>query len=413
MKTKSIIITTLALLLTALSAQAQVEIPLNKGYNHDMKVYDDTLFVASENGVFALSLKEGGQAWKQYAFDGMDITTFVKSGQKMIAVQRIFTDSENGRIESQKLLASYDYGRSFADITRYSPENGYCTGLGNIINIHQLPDNPNHILAVYPSNQFFGTFGTTGIVEESFEFGQEWILKDIPFPATGKLSYKSKAPYSILVYGLIPNVDCICPYVFECSNDFHTMTELPIDILDEAYGIEFRDIAYNPSDNERLLAATRKGIAMSTDNGITWKHVVEEKGHAYSFIGFVNVLYDTNNPSTVYAFCNCYDPDNHNCYMELYASTDAGGSWYKAYVSNGHQWETTKVVRNGNNFYFLTMKDEVFSIDISTLPTSISSVKQEAPAQSDAILDLQGRRLDGQPTTKGIVIRDGRKVIVK
>lgn len=409
-----IIIILLAALTNSICCMAQkTDLFLNKGYNHDMKVYEDTLFVSSENGVFALSLKEEGQIWKPYAFDGMDITTFVKSGQKMIAVQRIFTDSENGRIESQKLLASYDYGRSFADITRYSPENGYCTGLGNIINIHQLPDNPNHILAVYPSNQFFGTFGTTGIVEESFEFGQEWILKDIPFPATGKLSYKSKAPYSILVYGLIPNVDCICPYVFECNNDFHTMTELPIDILDEAYGIEFRDIAYNPSDNERLLAATRKGIAMSTDNGITWKHVVEEKGHAFSFIGFVSVLYDTNNPGNVYAFCNCYDPDKHKCYVELFVSTDAGGSWCKVYVSEDHQWETTKVVRNGNMFYFLTMKDEVFSIDISTLPTSIYSVKQEAPAQSDAIYDLQGRRLDGLPTNKGIYTQNGKKVVVK
>ena len=412
MRMNKIIIILLAALTSSICCMAQeTDLFLNKGYNYDMKVYEDTLFVASENGVFALSLKEGSRAWKPYAFEGMDITTFVKSGQKMIAVQRIFTDSENGRIEEQKLLASYDYGMSFADITRYSSEYGYCTELGNIINIHQLPDNPNHVLAVYPSNQFSGTFGTTGIVEESFEFGQEWILKDIPFPATGKLSYKSKAPYSILVYGLIPNVDCICPYVFGCSDDFQTMTELPIDILDEAHGIEFRDIAYNSSDNERLLAATSRGIAVSTDNGITWKHVVEGKSHAFSSIGFVNVLYDINNPSNVYAFCNCYDPDKHNYLVELYVSTDAGGGWCKEYVSKGHQRETAKVVRYGNNFYFLTVKDEVFSLDISTLPTSISSVKQEAPAQSDAIYELQGRKV--KDVRKGLYIQNGKKIVIK
>ena len=100
MRMNKTIIILLAALTSSICCMAQeTDLFLNKGYNYDMKVYDDTLFVASENGVFALSLKEGIRAWKPYAFDGMDITTFVKSGQKMIAVQRVFTDSENGRIE--------------------------------------------------------------------------------------------------------------------------------------------------------------------------------------------------------------------------------------------------------------------------------------------------------------------------
>ncbi len=66
MKTKSIIITTLALLL-ATAVQAQVEIPLSQGYNYDARIDDDTLFVATDNGIYAYALDKPDAAWKQYA----------------------------------------------------------------------------------------------------------------------------------------------------------------------------------------------------------------------------------------------------------------------------------------------------------------------------------------------------------
>ena len=42
------------------------------------------------------------------------------------------------------------------------------------------------------------------------------------------------------------------------------------------------------------------------------------------------------------------------------------------------------------------------------IPTAISDVQKQTDAHNATFYDLQGRRLVGQPTTKGLYIRNGK-----
>ena len=46
-------------------------------------------------------------------------------------------------------------------------------------------------------------------------------------------------------------------------------------------------------------------------------------------------------------------------------------------------------------------------------PTGIENVSSQMSEVRGAFYDLNGRRLNGQPTQKGVYIRNGKKIIVK
>ena len=66
-------------LLIGLNMMAQEKLlPSCPYYCHVAKIYDDTLFAASEKGLYAYPLRKENPKWEIYGFEGIEVANFVK-----------------------------------------------------------------------------------------------------------------------------------------------------------------------------------------------------------------------------------------------------------------------------------------------------------------------------------------------
>ncbi len=362
------------------AAVAQVKtFSLNHGFNHDAKVYDDTLFVACNNGLYAYPLKVESGTWKVYAFENRIVYNFVKSGSHLLAV----TNENEVAGRKQSLLRSDDYGRTFSDVTPSEAlvQKVYDDYDAKIIQLYQRPNDLNGLFIGYPKepDNSSSVFHSSALMESS-DFGLHWEKKNSAPPCNGKMAFSFNDAAHMLVCGLTPNVHCRCPYIIETKDDFQNLTNVPYDIVDDddqviyhhpdysmgaTSGIIFHQIVFSPSSSQTLLAATTTGIAKSDDGGKTWMHTLIEEapGHYYIYIGEGKVCYDQSNPQTVYAVRNHEDKGQYG--YSLYLSQDGGGSWQKTYtdqVSSNASWIRELLVYN-DQLILIAHEDEVSCID--------------------------------------------------
>ncbi len=361
------------------AAVAQVKtFSLNHGFNHDAKVYDDTLFVACNNGLYAYPLKVESGTWKVYAFENRIVYNFVKSGSHLLAV----TNENEVAGRKQSLLRSDDYGRTFSDATPSEAlvQKVYDDYDAKIIQLYQRPNDLNGLCIGYPKepDNSSSVFHSSALMESS-DFGLHWEKKNSAPPCNGKMAFSFNDAAHMLVCGLTPNVHCSCPYIIETKDDFQNLTNVPYDIVDDddqviyhhpdysmgaTSGIIFHQIVFNPSSSQTLLAATTTGIAKSDDGGKTWMHTLIEMSRGYYiYIGVGKVCYDQTNPQTVYAVRNHDDKGQYG--YSLYLSQDGGGSWQKTYtsqVSSKASWIRELLVYN-DQLILIAHEDEVLCID--------------------------------------------------
>ena len=362
------------------AAVAQVKtFSLNHGFNHDAKVYDDTLFVACDKGLYAYPLKVESGTWKVYAFENRIVYNFVKSGSHLLAV----TNENEVAGRKQSLLRSDDYGRTFSDVTPSEAlvQKVYDDYDAKIIQLYQRPNDLNGLCIGYPKepDNSSSVFHSSALMESS-DFGLHWEKKNSAPPCNGKMAFSFNDAAHMLVCGLTPNVHCCCPYIIETKDDFQNLTNVPYDIVDDddqviyhhpdysmgaTSGIIFHQIVFSPSSSQTLLAATTTGIAKSDDGGKTWMHTLIENapGHYYIYIGEGKVCYDQTNPQTVYAVRNHDDKGQYG--YSLYLSQDGGGSWQKTYtsqVSSNASWIRELLVYN-DQLILIAHEDEVLCID--------------------------------------------------
>ena len=77
---------------------------------------------------------------------------------------------------------------------------------------------------------------------------------------------------------------------------------------------------------------------------------------------------------------------------------------------DGHSY--TKIVKKPANTFGTNMVLNDVSSENNSQPTNINIVKGTEIKTND-YFDLNGRRLNGEPTQKGVYIHDGKKIIVK
>ena len=361
------------------AAVAQVKtFSLNHGFNHDAKVYDDTLFVACDKGLYAYPLKVESGTWKVYAFENRIVYNFVKSGSHLLAV----TNENEVAGRKQSLLRSDDYGRTFSDVTPSEAlvQEVYDDYDAKIIQLYQRPNDLNGLFIGYPKepDNSSSVFHSSALMESS-DFGLHWEEKNSAPPCNGKMAFSFNDAAHMLVCGLTPNVHCSCPYIIETKDDFQNLTNVPYDIVDDddqviyhhpdysmgaTSGIIFHQIVFSPSSSQTLLAATTTGIAKSDDGGKTWMHTLIEMSRGYYiYIGVGKVCYDQSNPQTVYAVRNHEDKGQYG--YSLYLSQDGGGSWQKTHtgqVSSKASWIRELLVYN-DQLILIAHEDEVLCID--------------------------------------------------
>ena len=172
----------------------------------------------------------------------------------------------------------------------------------------------------------------------------------------------------------------------------------------------FTDAAFHPTDKNRIVICGYGIYAMSNDQGHSWEMIGEEpiNPHSPTFTHLDNIVYDSRDADILYGtYWGAYS----NGQIPIRRSKDGGFSWETIYVIEKEKAHGVhSMCMMGNMLVMHTWPDnEVYLLDVDAVDTSISPVVN---GESTVIYyDLMGRKV-AQPT-RGIYIRDGRKVIVE
>jgi len=365
-----------------------------EGRIHDAKVYDDTLFVAIDNGIYSYALKEQDAEWKPYAFNGMRILRFVKSGQKMMA--DYFPEQPQGEYK-QQLLFSEDYGKTFNDIT---PTDAIFDPQGSrAFEFWQIPDSPDHF--------FLDIHGHNRTWTETKDFGVTWNDANTGDGNHGLFAIDPNDVTHILVYGPPPGSDVYGAYIYETTDNLQTLTRITV----ESEYASFMSMVFYPANSQILLATTNGGIVKSTDCGRSWK-LTDDLKH-FTWRHGSTIVYDPLHPQKAYAIRNA-TLDEELYSWEIYHTEDNGDSWQLFLAPEFYlDGRIIQAMVYNQELIIITNGKQVVRIPFNSDPTSIDAKVIENSRGSMSHFDLQGRRLDSQPTNKGIYIQNGKKVVVK
>ena len=310
--------------------------PLDKHVNA-LKVYGDTLFAACDEGLYSFDMKKS-DGWKSYAFDGVKIIDFVKSGSRVLAIgweEREYEDPDMiwyldpfGTM----LLEADGMGCASRDVT---PGWVAESGEGCFFSLAQDAVTPDRIYmsctptkaGEYP-NEFYAVFS-------SEDFGGQWTVATLTLAGGAKMEQQvlagppclhvNKSSGRVHVYGA-PAVDCLCHYLY-VSDDHLGSLQMIIDMYwfyDEFSAEEYErpsmhtQVVPSPHDGEEYLLKTKGYGVWKSTGGKSWNLVTER------FL-VDGVFYDEETPGIAYYVKHLQRDDK--TWMQLYRSSDGGETW--------------------------------------------------------------------------------------
>ena len=362
------------LVLTASGAYGQNAVEaVNFGTQiNSMRIYNDTIFVATPQSVWFLPLNG-----ERSALDELCVVT-------------------------------YDYLRSGnRQLTVYTDEARYM----------QHPLHPDTIYRY--SQKGNGSMGYT--LSRSADFGQTWWTtgeRDLQLPGCPQIAFNPLCADEMFLFGQNEYVDCICPWVIHTTDAMETLHTTDFLMDSDREATLYTQIAFSPADAGVLLLSATTGMARSADGGQSWTWTTT--GERF----FANVCYDDSKPHVAYALELLPQPicDNGRTLYAIARSDDDGLSWKSiAYLDvpiSQHGVNTglcdfqchggTLVVRGADSIYLLRAA--------ASARMETTAIEQHADshhctsAPSPTLYDLSGRRATG---AKGIVVSDGRKIVAK
>ena len=172
-------------------------------------------------------------------------------------------------------------------------------------------------------------------------------------------------------------------------------------------------IAFHPTDSNRLALCGNGPYALSFDGGASWQGIYRQVGvWEYSVAYLIDVIYDPRNPDTLYGAQLFSDSLKENLdTMKVIRSTDGGLTWNEFFVEPmANKGNLLRMDIKDNLLALYTSANGIYLLDVDAVDTSISAVETDGSAATP-YYDLQGRPVAAP--TRGVYIKDGRKVILK
>lgn len=338
----------------------------------EIQLLGDHLYVPTFSGIYRKQLNMAATGWEPYAFAGQPIRDFVKNGDHILAI----TNKEQDSL----MLASHDNGATFSDFT--PPHFLEMENFNRMYRIAQNRQNPNSIIVLHL------TYG----LSKSTDFGESWInLND--YNGGFQDRFADFHPTDSLTINYGGETEFFSSYIQHTADGGQTWT---LTDLSDNNCTHF--IAIHPANPDFLLAGSEGRIARSLDRGATWQEPYWVEGYPYIY----KILFDTNNPSVIYA-AGAFNGANNT--VTIYRSTDEGVSWHIAYEETLAQDSggVADMVQYDNQLILLTYKEGMYALNINLLNTKTPFYKNFTvyPNPANAFIEYKGPE-----TVKDIVITD-------
>lgn len=264
-----------------LAAQAQTSVEtVDFGLPvHAIRIYDDTIFAATDASIHYCDLK--GNMGPLYEINVVSYD-LVKSGNRF-----------------------YDTGDEAARLSQH-------------------PLRPDCIYCSLPHRD--GTMGYT--LSRSADFGGTWWttgLCDLQLPGRPHLAFSPLDADEVIIYGMNEYVDCVCPWMLRSHDGLETLHSVDFEMSEDRIGAGIVDMAFSPTVDGLLLMAATSGLARSTDGGDAWTYVDHSEGF------FCGICFDDEAPHVAYAAEMLPMPtgrdDYHTCRYRICRSDDDGLTW--------------------------------------------------------------------------------------
>ena len=347
---------------------------------HQLRIYDDVLYVSSDRGVCYLPL-DGSHGWKILREVPEGVNDFAICGN-----QYYVCSSQEGEWGCHLIQHPLHPERLFKTQLSSDTEMGF--------DLLMSPD-----------------FGTT------------WLpVGCLPGPVS--LTFNASDEQELLAYGMNVWVDCICPFIFYTDNGGAAWTDTEFQMNeDREQPAAVSQLEFSPWERQTCVAALTTGMAYSRDNGKHLDYTTTSPFH------FNHIAFDSQHEGCMYVCGSNLDAPDVNTHKGAYVfrSTNGGRSWESLFqIPSG--MARSIISRGGMMYHNGRLYLWTYGSDICVLdnPHSIPGVTnaihlnedghragtpsgQEKDLESGAF-DLQGRRIV-TPHGRQVYVRTKQKVL--
>ncbi|MFR9166841.1 MAG: T9SS type A sorting domain-containing protein [Dysgonomonas sp.] len=311
-------------------------------YTPKMQLINDTLFIATNTGVYMKNMKYNSD-WQLYAFKDAPVIDFIRNGNQILASSM---GTWNG-IDSL-LLLSEDNGRTFIDFTS-SHFTEY--GKNHLLGLAQNPLNPNSVLI----NAF-----RTGL-SYSGNFGKDW--KNLsPYSLGFNLAFVGYHPLDTTVIFYSGEKPSLSGHILSSYDSGKTWNDYTVPNRDNCV----HHIAFHPTNPDILIFGGEGVVGRSTDKGNNWEIVYKTEQETY----IKKIVFDENDPEILYMTGSAHYGSELNEKIRVYRSTDMGEIWHLAYNEDvGADYrDMVDMIKYKNKLIFYTRDCGLFELDLETTP---------------------------------------------
>ncbi len=382
-------------LMAQLTSLGHVEETMSTGI-YELSIHENQLYAASQQGLYQYNLDGTTGKWEKLPFTDDAITDFSVCGDTLIAInpKTLFFSTDGG--ETAKSMSIDVIAPGWRDNPYY---NGGAS-LGEI----KLSG-----LAVHPHNaqKFFVAYRGLSYTEDG---GDSWTVVDIPdnsnilfegvysnpLDADNMIAYTNEGMTANSMAKVFVSADGGANWEYTKGYVGNSITK-------------FYNLAFHPTDKNRIMMCGAGIYAKSEDQGKSWKTIGKESVNPDEGITpllyLEDMVYDSRNSDIIYGadMTSSYDPDKK---VHILRSTDGGLSWNAFFTIGGTH--VVSCLSMSGNILAISTTSGIYLLDVDAVDNSVVPVvndKGDTP-----YYDLLGRPVANP--TRGIYIKDEKKIAV-
>ena len=345
-------------------------------YIPELSFVDDYLYVATPNGLYRCLYKAFSE-WERLPLTDEAVLDFEVRGDTLIVLTR------------NQLLYSLNDGETANTISRTDI-------MGESIWLLEG-------MAVHPNNamQIYVTDGAK--LMHTHDGGSKWegASNEEQIGLT-RLFYNPHDANQLVGYYNISAIDCVTMF-YSPNGGAHWVS--PEGNCVDGNIAEIHNVTFHPTIKERAAVCGIGVYGLSYDGGASWTGVFKPNGKC--IVSITDVLFDMRNPDILYGA----ERDlRHEGTTTVLRSTDGGYTWDEFFSESvAPKAHVLSFDMKDNLLALYTYAGGIYLLDVDAIGTSISPVV--SGGGTAPYYDLMGRKVT-QPT-RGIYIRDGRKVVIE